>query len=53
MLLILFSLDCSCVFGLLSFFPVPYTVCLCVLVLKRLTILSIKPHTSYVLGSGI
>ena len=35
----------SCVFVLLSFFPLPYTVCLSVFVLKRFTILSFKPLT--------
>ena len=48
MLLILF-----CAFGLLSVFPVPYTVCLDVFALKRLTILSLKPPTIFVVGSGI
>ena len=39
-LLILSSLACFCVFDLFSFFPLPYTVCLDVFVLKRLIILS-------------
>ena len=48
MLLILF-----CVFGLLSFFPPPSTFGLCIFVLKRLTILSLKPPTNFVIGPGI
>ena len=42
-----------CVFGLLNFFPVPYMVCLGVFVLERLTILSLKLPTLFVIGSGI
>ena len=42
-----------CVFGLLSFFPLPYTVYLGVFVLKRLTILSFKPPTFFLIGSGV
>ena len=53
MVLILFSSDCLCVFGLLSFFPVPDTVCLYVLFLKRLITLSSKPPTILLIGSGI
>ena len=41
-----------CVFGLLSFHPLPYTVCLGMFVLK-LTILSLKPPTFFLKGSGI
>ena len=36
-----------CNFGLFSFFPLPCTVCLGVFVLKRLTILSLKPPTPF------
>ena len=42
-----------CVFGLLSFFPVVYTVCFGVFVLKRLTILSLKPSTIFLIDLGI
>ena len=48
LLLILF-----CIFGLLSFFPLPFTVCLGVFVLKRLTTISLKPPAIFVIGSGI
>ena len=53
MLLILFSSDCVCAFGLLSFFHLAYTVCLGVFALKRLTISSLKPPTIFVTSSGI
>ena len=42
-----------CVFDLLSLFPLPYTVWLGVFVLKSLTILSLKPSTPFLMGSGI
>ena len=42
-----------CVFGLLSFFPVQYTVCLGTFVLKSLAILSLKPPTLFLIGTGI
>ena len=42
-----------CVFDLLNFFPLPYKVCLGVFVLRRLRILSLKPSTIFVIGSGI
>ena len=43
-----------CAFVFLSFFPLPYTICLDVLVLKRiLSILSLKSPTFLVIGSGI
>ena len=48
MLLILFY-----VFDLLSFFPLPYMVGLGDIVLKRLTILSLKQITLFPIGSGI
>ena len=48
MLLILFWL-----FGLLSFFLLPYIVCLVVFILKRLRTLFLKPPTSFAIGSGI
>ena len=48
MLLILFW-----VFGLLSFFLLPYIVCLGVFILKRLIFLFLKPPTSFAIGSGI
>ena len=47
MLLIMFSSDCFCGFGLLSFFPLPYTIYLGVFVLKRLATLSLKPPTIF------
>ena len=47
MLLIIFSSDCFCGFGLLGFFPLPYTACLGVFVLKRPIILSLKPPTTF------
>ena len=50
---ILYSSDCFCVFGLLSFFPLPYTICLDVLVLKILTTLSLKPPKNFHIGSEI
>ena len=50
MLLVMFSSDCFCVFGLLSFFLLPYTVCLGVYLLNRLK--TIKTTVS-VIGSGI
>ena len=42
-----------CVFGLLSFYPLPYAGCLGVFVFKRLITLSLKPPTIFVVGSGI
>ena len=42
-----------CVFGLLSFFPLQNTVCLGVFVLKKLTILSLKPPALFLIGSEI
>ena len=42
-----------CVSGLLSFFPLLYTVSLGVTLLKRLTILSLKPLTLFLIGSEI
>ena len=42
MLLIMFSSDYFYVFDLFSFFPLPYTVCLGVFVLKRLRTLYLK-----------
>ena len=51
MLLILFASDAVCNFGLLSLFPLPYTICLDVFVLKRLTTLSLKPPTLFIIGS--
>ena len=47
------SSDYFCVFGLLSFFPLQYTVCLGVFVLKKLTTLSLKPLAIFLIGSGI
>ena len=41
------------VFGLLNFFPLQCTVCLGVFVLKKLTILSLKPPTLILTDSGI
>ena len=43
----MFSSDCFCVFSLLSFFSLPYTICLGVFVLKRPTSLSWKPPTIF------
>ena len=40
-----------CVFGLLSIFPLSYTVCLGVFVLKRLTILSLERPALFLIGS--
>ena len=53
--LIMFYWYCFCVFGyfVLSFFPVPYTACLGVSVLKRLPILSLKQLTVFLIGSEI
>ena len=42
-----------CVFGLLSFFPFTYMVCLGMFVLKRVTILCLKPPTLFLIGLGI
>ena len=53
MLLIIFFSDCFSLFDLLSFFSLPYTVCLDVFVLKRLTTLSLNPPTIFITGSGI
>ena len=42
-----------CVFGLLKFFPLPYTICLGVSALKILIILYLKPPTLFVIGLEI
>ena len=42
-----------CFLGFLSFSPLPYTVCLGVFALKRITIASLKPPTLFLIGSGI
>ena len=41
-LLIIFSSDCFCVLSLFIFFPFPYTVYIGVVILERLTTLSLK-----------
>ena len=50
MLLIMFSSDCFCVFGLLRCFSLPCTNCLGVFILKRFTTLSLKPPTIFLIG---
>ena len=50
-ILIILSLDCFCAFGLLSFFTLPYTVCLHVFFLKRVGTLSLKlPKIFYIVS---
>ena len=53
MLLIMFSPDCFCISGLLSFFPLPYTAFLGAFMLKRLTTSSLRPPTNFLAGLGI
>ena len=45
-----FSPDFFCIFGLVTFFLLPYTVCLGVFVLKRHPTLLLKPPAIFLIG---